>query len=221
MFLNDDNPHEAYNNEDLCFVAQPLKDNNISYNNIVVPLMMCDMWDIICDNPNLISQLRGNEKKYEFGFVGSCVNARRDILRHLRLESFLFETDMVPIWNMSREQKHKNIKDYLYKMSQCKFVFAPRGLGSSSFRLYESLSVGSIPIITGDIELPFNDQVMWDSFSVRGDIENLHELASDCSDMCDTSYCRMRIKAMEFWDNYCIHDKLYVKLSDIINNKKN
>lgn len=220
-YFNDDNPSQSYNTTDLCFVSQPIKTENHKYNNVVVPLMMGDMWSILQDNPGIIHDLRCSEKKYEFGFIGSCVNAGRSVLRHLELDSFLFETDMTPIWSMSTEDKHTNIKNHLYKISQCKFVFAPRGVGSSSFRLYESLSVGSIPIVTGAIELPFEDQVQWDEICLRGDINNLQNLAETCSDMSDSTYYQMRERSMDFWDYYCRHDRLYDKLLEIINDKNN
>jgi len=100
VYLNDDNPQQAYDNKDLCFIAQPLKVNNILYNNIVVPLMMGDMWSIIQDEPKLISRLRGSEKKFKYGFIGSCNHAGRNIFKELKLDDYLFEDNRNQIWNM-------------------------------------------------------------------------------------------------------------------------
>ena len=216
VYLNDDNPQKAYDSKDLCFVAQPLKDNNTSYNNIVVPLMMGDMWDIICDNPKLISQLRGSEKKFKYGFIGSCNHAGRDVFSKLKLNDFLFKDNRNQIWNMSSEDKHQSIIEFLTRLSECEYVFAPRGVGSSSFRLYEAMSVGSIPIVTGMIEYPFESRVRWDDMCFRGELSDIELLINRCDSTSRGVYNQMRERAMDFWDYYCRHDRLYDKLVDII-----
>ena len=215
-YLNDDNPVQAYDNRDLCFVSQPLKDNNISYNNIVVPLMMCDMWNIIQDEPKLISRLRGSEKKFKYGFIGSCNHAGRSIFKRLKLDNFVFEDNRNQIWNMSGVDKRQTIVRFLTKLSECEYVFAPRGVGSSSFRLYEAMSVGSIPIVTGMIEYPFESHVRWDDMCFRGELSEIELLIDKCNNTSIGVYNQMRERAMDFWDYYCRHDRLYDKLVSII-----
>ena len=58
-----------------------------------------------------------------------------------------------------KNDKVERIKDFLNEVSLSKFTFCPRGNGSSSFRLFESLEAGSVPIITGMIDYPFRDKV--------------------------------------------------------------
>lgn len=221
MFLNDDNPQAAYDTSDLTFVAQPLSHNNQKYNVVVVPLMMTDMWNIINDHPDFIESLRNTEKKYDFCFIGGCRHAGREVFRELPIERYLFRETTDSIYYIppdQQEKKHKTIMNFLHELSMCKFIFAPRGTGSSSFRLYEAMSVGSVPIITGQPEMPFSSNVDWDKMSLSGDLKDINKLVSDAQHMSDNDYHEMRSNAICFWDNYCQHDQLYNKLEQQYDN---
>ena len=51
-------------------------------------------------------------------------------------------------------------------MQNCKFVFAPRGLGLHSFRLLEILAAGAVPVFIADAAaLPFEHKIEWSKFS--------------------------------------------------------
>jgi hypothetical protein len=62
--------------------------------------------------------------------------------------------------------------------SRSVFTLCPRGYGRSSFRLYEALALGSIPVyIWDDIEwLPYKDKLEWDKFSVSTNIKDIDRL---------------------------------------------
>ena len=69
---------------------------------------------------------------------------------------------------------------FLDHLQQSTFSLCPRGYGVSSFRLYETLEVGSIPIyiVEDDVDhwLPFSDKVDWDKLAVllkESEIENI------------------------------------------------
>lgn len=221
LYLNDDNPVDAYNTRELSFVAQPLSRLNKKYNVVVVPLMMTDMWRVLKEHPDLLEELRSNDKKYDFCFIGGCEHADRNIFRNLQLESYLFrETTGGFLYNEQDESlKLQTIVNFLHELSQCKFVFAPRGVGSSSFRLYESMSVGAVPIITGQPDFPFREFVNWNDMSlfsrpVEGVryTHGLNQLITRARDMSVIELQAMRQNAIEFWDKYCRHDVLYNNL---------
>lgn len=58
------------------------------------------------------------------------------------------------------------------------FTLCPRGYGRTSFRLYEALALGSIPIyIWDDFEwLPYKDKLNWNEFAVSINIRDLEKL---------------------------------------------
>ncbi len=60
------------------------------------------------------------------------------------------------------------------------FTICARGYGKQSFRFYETLQLGSIPIYIYDNEpyLPFSNEIDYDSFSILLDVKNIHNLKS-------------------------------------------
>ena len=217
LYLNDDDPSAAYNSEEISFVAQPMaiKEINKKHNIVTVPLMMTDEWAIINNNENLIPNLRSSIKDYTFNFVGQCNYMDREVFRSLNLENYDFE-ETSPIYSLSPKEKADKLIKFLYRISKSRFVFAPRGVGSSSFRAYQSMMVGSIPIITGMNDYPFSKYVNWDQISIRGDLSELNLLIEKALNMPYNHYKIMQKRAISFWDNYCKHDMLHKKLEEMI-----
>ncbi len=216
LFLNDDNPILAYQNKSkVSFVAQPLggEDVNRERNVIPVPLMMTDEWEIIQDDRSIIERLREIPKTFDYNFVGQCHYAGREVLRNPPIENYDFEENPKGIYGLNKEEKRKELISFLERTAKSKFVFCPRGAGSSSFRLYQSLMVGSVPIITGMNDYPFSDKVDWNSFSIRGSLDNINELVEKSKSADFESYAQA---GMKFWDEYCVHDNLYRKLEEMI-----
>ena len=212
-YLNDDNPSIAYTYTERCFVAQPLagKDINNKHNVITVPLMMTDEWNIIQQQPEIIDTLRSREKTHMFNYVGQCDYMGRGVFRDLKLPGYDFE-ETKSVYNLPRIEKQQALLEFLYRISQARFVFCPRGMGSSSFRAYQAMMVGSIPIITGMNDYPFSSEVDWSTICIEGSISNVLGLAEQAVSMSDEEFYDMRGSAISFWDNYCRHDSLYNQL---------
>lgn len=218
LYLNDDSPIAAYQTSDLSFVAQPLPHSSDHFKVIPVPLMMTDEWDIIKDNLLIIDDIRKHglkNRKFDFNFYGQCHYAERRVFREINLNNYDFE-ETASIYSLSKDEKRNKIIDFLYKISTSRFMFAPRGVGSSSFRAYQAMMVGSIPIITGMNDYPFKNEVDWDSICIRGDLRDLPSLVQKAISMSKEEYNVMRNCAMSFWDEYCRHDNLYNKLKELV-----
>jgi len=211
MYLNDDDPMRAYETDNLCFVAQPLSgaEGNKKYNVVPVPLMMTDEWDILQKHPNLVEELRETEKVYDYMFIGQCHYMGREAFRYLELPNYYFVANPQGVFHLSKEEKQTEIVKFLRKIAQAKFVFAPRGMGSSSFRLYQSFMAGSVPIVTGMNDYPFSEQVDWDTMCLRGKLHDLPALIKQSKSLDYQTYCD---NGKKFWDNYCRHDRLHERL---------
>lgn len=100
-------------------------------------------------------RLKFNEKKFRFSFIGDFnTNSIREKLSVLNSE-------LTPIHPTGKwfflhgEAQRKNLLDvYLETLKNSKFSLCPMGTGPSTLRLFESMSVGSIPIIFNDIKIP-------------------------------------------------------------------
>ena len=206
-----DNPTSAYENKDLILIPHPLygKKVNDEYNIVVVPLVMHEQDKIIFDK-TFLSECRKNNKKYEYGYIGDIYKGRLE-LKDLELDSYFFkDTSNDTIWQLNEIDRVERLKDFLNEVSLSKFTFCPRGNGSSSFRLFESLEAGSVPLITGMVDYPFRDKVDWDSFSIRGEsIENLPELIDKSKNLTDKEYEVMRQNGIDFWEQYCRLDNYH------------
>ena len=226
-YLNDDSPFIAYQRGGTFFVAQPLEYKSEDFDVIPVPLMMTDEWDIINEDPDFIHELRSTPKDHVFNFMGQTSYAGREVFRDLNLPEYVFQ-ETAPVYNLEPSVKRAVLKDFLRVIARAKFVFCPRGIGSSSFRAYQSLMVGSIPIITGMNDYPFKKEIDWDSFCLRGgegrswkqiaeqNRPEIDRLTSMALCMSGDEYQKMRSLGMLFWDNYCRHDELYKKLEPLV-----
>lgn len=70
------------------------------------------------------------------------------------------------------------LDEFMDITSRSVFTLCPRGYGRTSYRLYEAMALGSIPIyIWDDIEwLPYKDRLNWDEFSISINISDIGKL---------------------------------------------
>lgn len=208
VWVNNDDPDFLDDSDGVRykFVAQP---SSKKLDHICVPLVMTDhiKWHL---DQEFIDECRNQEKVYDYCFMGQ-IYGKREKLSRLDLDNYLLKPTG-SIYNMNDEDKHKSIRDFLLDLSRCKFAFTPRGTGSNSFRLYESLMVGTIPIATDVVEYPFESEVIWDEFIIRGSMDNIVGLINKSKSI---DYNIYRNGGMEFWDKNIKMDNLYDK---IINN---
>jgi len=138
------------------------------------------------------------------------LEVNREFLYKLKLDNFYLENVENKIWDLSIEVRKNKVLEFVKKLSLSKFCFTPRGAGSSSYRLYESLMVGTIPIITGMKDYPFSDSVDWNSFSFRADSQkDINELIERAKSLTDNEYKVMRQNGIDFWEQYCRLDNLH------------
>jgi len=78
----------------------------------------------------------------------------------------------------------RNMREFVDITSRSVFTLCPRGYGRTSFRLYEAMSLGSIPIyIWDDIEwLPYKDKLNWNEFSISINIKDIEKLPAIIDD---------------------------------------
>ena len=69
-------------------------------------------------------------------------------------------------------------EDYYAVLADSEFVLCPRGFGPTSFRMYEALSLGAIPIyIWEEVEwLPCRDEIDWSELIVSVDYRRINKL---------------------------------------------
>jgi hypothetical protein len=94
-------------------------------------------------------------------------------------------------------------KQYAEVITRSKFVLCPRGIGTSSCRLFETMQSGRVPIIISDAWVPCSN-IEWSKFSLRvreKDIANLPNICLDASDHWPT----MAQEARKTWEEWFSH----------------
>jgi hypothetical protein len=82
--------------------------------------------------------------------------------------------------------------DYVNNLLNSDFIICVRGAGNFSYRFYETLCLGRIPIVIDtDIDLPFNDFIEYDNLVLK--VNNVEEIEQ---------------KVLEYWNNIVDYHKL-------------
>ena len=101
--------------------------------------------------------------------------------------------------------------DWEAVMSGSTFSLAPRGLGPTSFRLYEAISLGSIPIYIWNEKraVPFEDEVDWSELAVIRHENELPELREWLLSDDSRKWAAGREDLLrEFHRNYCNYEAM-------------
>jgi hypothetical protein len=122
---------------------------------------------------NKSDYIEHNERQHLFSFYG-CFKT------HLtRSELKAIETKDTPIvdtdsWHFYKNDQEKNTNSATYRlaMRNTKFSLCPPGTGASTIRLYESMSVGSIPVVFNDVQVP----KIVEKYIINYDIKDIKKL---------------------------------------------
>ena len=103
-----------------------------------------------------------------FSFQGRRAGKVRAAILDLKYSDALIEdTSAINFFSADNPQADKiGRKRYREILGRSRFVLCPRGAGTSSFRLFETLACGRVPVILSD-EWVAPEGVNWDSCSVR------------------------------------------------------
>ena len=117
--------------------------------------------------PLVCSQLKfeNDPQKLIFcSFVGSATNpVRNNLLRYFH------ERDgyLINAFHWRPDVTEDQQKLFLDCTSRSRFALCPRGYGATSYRLYEAMQLGAIPIYVSDKHLlPWSDELDWNAFCI-------------------------------------------------------
>lgn len=191
-FYNDDNMEIFKLPENLILFRSSTCRNTIQKNERIFPALVADH-----SNVNELGLI-----KYDKG-VGFCghyegvreriINKMQEVLPNncnfIKRNGFYHSSDRVNA--NTKRQYYKNIAENRYTLCM-------RGAGNFSYRFYETLSLGRIPIlISSDDILPFNDLIEWEKYIIRvSEVDIIH--LKDMIEQCKISPESVR----NLWVNY-------------------
>jgi hypothetical protein len=192
-------------------IREKLPPDTICFNaggnggGIPIPLTCSPIKDEI--KPNL-------ERDIFCSFVGSVTHPIRNMMYNA--------LHTIPKYVMYGKQWTSAVSDddfnnFLKLSSRSIFSLCPRGYGRSSFRLYEVMQLGSIPVYIYDQKwCPFEDEIDWNEFCVLIDINNIQNIDKILSGISQDKIQQMQDNLYKYWkDNFTMEsicEKIIKKL---------
>lgn len=126
---------------------------------------------------------RDNTKRDIFAsFVGSCTHQiRNEMAYYLDLPDY--DISLFSQWSPSVSEN--KLKMHIDSLRRSEFALCPRGYGNTSFRMYEAMQLGAVPVyISDDFCLPWSDEIDWNDLAVlvkREDISKVDKILTNFS----------------------------------------
>lgn len=146
-----------------------------------------------------------NQPDLLFSFMGAATSPIRKSLFHKQLfmeypDTLIENTSLWSNWNQNDTLRAERTKRYAETLANSKFVLCPRGIGTASYRLFETMQMGRIPIIISDDWVPPVGPD-WDSFSIRV-AENKIAKIPELLTQYQVRYEEMGKKARQTWEDW-------------------
>jgi hypothetical protein len=126
--------------------------------------------------------------------------------------SFIGALDTHPIRVSLRDMYHKQPGYYFGRkdttmfrnvMRQSRFTLCPRGSGITSFRMYEALQVGSIPVYVSDMfRCPFENKLDWQEFCLFFKLEEIGKIGDTLKAIPEKRVNEMRAAGQRAVEKY-------------------
>jgi len=168
-----------------------LPENTLTYGacngNVKLPL-------IYEDNENKlenISKMQFKQKNILCSFIGKNTHNVRYIIHNKFINNLNFNINVKNNWSSIVNDNDQN--NFISATVNSKFALAPRGYGKSSFRFFEILKLGTIPIyVWDDIEwLPYMDIIDYSKICISININNIDNLENILLNIDENKYNEM------------------------------
>ena len=105
--------------------------------------------------------------------------------------------------NWSTTVPMDNFKKFLDITCSSKFGLAPRGYGKSSFRMYEILQLGTVPVYISDVHyLPWTDELDWNDFCVPVNEDEIEDIDTILKLIDDVEYNQLLENGKKVYEEY-------------------
>jgi len=147
-------------------------------------------------------------------FVGSITHPIRVMMCN---ELVTNEKYVIKAKNHTSSVSSNDFLNFLNITNRSIFSLAPRGYGRSSFRLYEIMQLGSIPVFIYDHKwCPFEDEIDWSEFSVLIHIKDIKDIDKILSNYSPEKIKQMQDNMYKYWSNNFTMESVCKKIIDKI-----
>lgn len=152
-------------------------------------------------------------KKYLASFAGSIKthNVRQQMFDELGGNDAFYLVD-------TYGQGKENMPNFIRNIEESYFVLCPRGYGKTSYRLYEVMQCGAIPVYISDEHwLPFADFINWEEFCIVIRPEQMKDLPDTLHRILESDvYAAMKKNVQEVYRNYFAYEACFKMISRIL-----
>ena len=155
------------------------------------------------------------EKKYLFSFIGASRTyplVREKIIECFQGDDNINDTKDYNAWELEANERNLYFEKYAQVAFQSKFILCPRGIGSSSYRLYESMKIGIAPVIISDEWLEY-EEVDWKSCSIRIKEKDVSQIENILKSR-ENEYLELGINARKNYEKYISSENQFHLLSE-------
>ncbi len=154
------------------------------------------------------------EKRWLFSFVGSASHrCRKEVIKLSDEHYGVHDTSDFNVWDCTADVKAAQGTVFANTMAESRFMLCPRGIGTSSFRLFESLEAGVAPVIISNQWVP-TPHIDW-SFAVRVNERDIKTIPNLLRSIEDESVERGQA-ARAAWEAAYAPDTLFDTLAESV-----
>jgi len=103
--------------------------------------------------------------------------------------------------------------DYLEELRNASFALCPRGCGPTTYRIYEALAAGTIPIyITDQPIFPYEDEVDWKNLVIVVTPDKLAEIPKIVTSISEEECFAWRRRMKQFCEKYLTLERICSKI---------
>ena len=183
---HDDAPQGVFPENTMHFLAG---GNSKTYPQVHIPLISSGF-----------KQVNDYQKMIFCSFVGSTTNPIRNAtLQHLSGQPGFF----IKAYNWEPEISNDKASEFKNVMEQSRFALCPRGYGATSYRMYEAIQLGSIPVYVSDKHLlPWANELDWSDFSVVVSEKQIAEIPNILKSFSEMEVRNMQRRLREVYPLY-------------------
>ena len=146
-----------------------------------------------------------------FSYMGRrCHPVRDRILKLKHHRAYIEDTTGLDFFGDSNDELLKRKHHYASVVRDSKFILCPRGGGLASFRLFETLAAGRVPVIISDGWVPPVGPI-WDQVAVRVRESQTEQVASIIESR-ENEFETMARNARSAWEQWFAPDVLFHRM---------
>ena len=155
-----------------------------------------------------------SERDIFCSFVGSITHPIRNAMHAVLKDNGRYQISAKK-WTDTIEKDE--LSRFIEITSRSIFALCPRGYGKSSFRLYEAMQLGAIPVFIYDQKwTPFEDEIDWEEFCVMIHANDIKKIDEILTGIDEERISKMRESMERIWkDNFtmqCVYNRIIDRL---------